>query len=492
MAEPMGSPDSVAEKALANDANNNDDGNNNCHNPSGSNTAIPPPLFVVPSNVDQDPGRDAASSAGDGESYPEGGLLAWLVVLGAWLALLSSLGLMNTLATFQTYLTEHQLKDYDEGTVGWIFSIYTFVVFFGGLFIGPLFDKHGPRWLVLTGTVSVGASMMLFSISTGKQKQLISTHQETLWAQPPANPHLELWHFILSFGVFCGLGCSLLFTPSLAAVGHFFQARRGLATGVASTGGSIGGIVFPLMLQSLFPRLGWGWSVRALGFLVLGICCCANFLIRSRLPPAQGASARPDFNIFRNRAFTLTTLGMFLLEFALFIPLTYISSYARSKGFSEAFSFQILPILNAASAFGRALPGYWGDKIGPFNINLIMIIFSIVSCLAIWLPAGSYTAGLILFAITFGFASGSNISITPVCIGMLCKTQNYGRYYATCYTVVSFACLVGVPIGGNILTSNGGDYWGVIVFTGLVYLGALISLYLAKVCKVGWKPWIIF
>lgn len=190
MAEPKGSldnvraPDSVTEKASANDANNNDDGNNNYHNPSSSNNAIPPPLFVVPSNVDQDPARDAASSAGDGESYPEGGLLAWLVVLGAWLALLSSLGLMNTLATFQTYLTEHQLKDYDEGTVGWIFSIYTFVVFFGGLFIGPLFDKHGPRWLVLTGTVSVGASMMLFSISTGKQQPLVPAHQEPLEAQP--------------------------------------------------------------------------------------------------------------------------------------------------------------------------------------------------------------------------------------------------------------------------------------------------------------------
>ncbi|KKY32349.1 putative riboflavin transporter mch5 [Diaporthe ampelina] len=482
MAEPKGSlaldhgppPDSATEKAPANDGGNNDDndskGSNNYYNNnnSSSSNAIPPPLFVVPSNADHELGRDAASTAGDGESYPEGGLRAWLVVLGAWLALLSSLGLMNTLATFQTYVTTHQLRHYDEGTVGWIFSIYTFVVFFGGLFIGPLFDKHGPRWLVLTGTVSVGASLMLFSVST------------------------ELWHFILSFGLFCGLGCSLLFTPSLAAVGHFFQARRGLATGIASTGGSIGGIIFPLLLQSLFPRLGWGWSVRALGLTVLGVCGCANLLIRSRLPPALGASARPDFNIFRNRAFTLTTLGIFLLEFALFIPLTYISSYARSKGFSEAFSFQILPILNAASAFGRALPGYWGDKIGPFNINLVMIVMSIVSCLAIWLPAGSYTAGLILFAVTFGFASGSNISITPVCIGMLCKTQNYGRYYATCYTVVSFACLVGVPIGGNILTSNGGDYWGVIVFTGLVYLGALISLYLAKVCKVGWKPWVIF
>lgn len=166
-------PDSVTEKAPANDIDNNvidnNDGNNNYHDASNNSVAVPPPLFVVPSNADRDPGRDTVSSAGDGETYPEGGLRAWLVVLGAWLALLSSLGLMNTLATFQTYVMTNQLKEYDEGTVGWIFSIYTFVVFFGGLFIGPIFDKHGPRWLVLTGTVFVGASLMLLSISTGKK-----------------------------------------------------------------------------------------------------------------------------------------------------------------------------------------------------------------------------------------------------------------------------------------------------------------------------------
>lgn len=247
------------------------------------------------------------------------------------------------------------------------------------------------------------------------------------------------------------------------------------------------------MLESLFPRLGWAWSIRVLALLCLVFCGTANFLIRRRLPPAQNASAHPDFKIFTNRAFLWTTIGIFLLEFALFIPITYISSYARVQGFNTSFSFQILPIMNAASAFGRALPGYWGDKIGPFNINLAMIILSVVACLAVWLPAGGYTAGLVLFALLFGFASGSNVSITPVCIGKMCKTQNYGRYYATCYTVVSIACLVGVPIAGNILTSNGGLYWGVIVFTGCVYMGSFASLYAAKAYSVGWnKPWAIF
>lgn len=269
--------------------------------------------------------------------------------------------------------------------------------------------------------------------------------------------------------------------------------RRGLATGFAATGGSIGGIAFPLMLESLFPKLGWAWSIRVLALLCLVLCGTANLLVRSRLPPAQNASAHPDFRIFKNRAFLFTTVGVFLLEMALFIPVTYISSYTRAQGFSASFSFQILPILNAASAFGRALPGYWGDKIGPFNINLIMTILSIVACFGIWLPAGGYTAGLVLFSITFGFASGSNISIIPVCIGRLCRTQNYGRYYATCYTIVSFACLVGVPIGGNILTADGGSYWGVIVLTGSLYVGSFASLYTAKAYSVGWKnPWTIF
>lgn len=303
----------------------------------------------------------------------------------------------------------------------------------------------------------------------------------------------ELWHFILSFGLFCGLACSLLFVPSVAAVGHFFLRRRGLATGLAATGGSVGGIIFPLMLEALFPRLGWAWSVRALALVCLVCCGAANFLLRRRLPPARNASPHPDFRIFRNRAFLWTTVGIFLLEFALFVPLTYISSYARAQGFSTAFSFQVLPILNAGSALGRALPGYWGDKVGAFNINLAMVVLSVVACLAVWLPAGGTAAGLVVFALLFGFASGSNISITPVCIGKLCRTQHYGRYYATCYTVVSVACLVGVPIAGNILTANGGSYWGVIVFTGCVYVGSFASLYAAKACSVGWdKPWVIF
>lgn len=285
----------------------------------------------------------------------------------------------------------------------------------------------------------------------------------------------------------CGTGTSLLFTPSIAAVGHYFFERRGLATGIASTAGSLGGVVFPLMLQSLFVKVGWGWAIRILAFICITLAIAGNFLIRSRLPPAAGESPHPNFRIFKNTPFLLTTVAVFFVEFALFIPLTYISSYAISKGFTEDFALRLPTILNTGSFVGRILPGYYADKIGPFNANMISVILSIIACLCVWLPVGQTTAGVVIFSLMFGFCSGSNISLIPVSIGRLCKTQNYGRYYATCYTFVSIACLVGIPIAGRILTANGGDYMGLIIFTGAVYFVSLVAFVAAKVSVVGWK-----
>jgi MFS family permease len=286
-----------------------------------------------------------------------------------------------------------------------------------------------------------------------------------------------------------GTGCSLLFTPCLASVGHFFRERRGFATGIASAGGSIGGIVAPLMLNSLFsnPSLGWSWGIRIYGFLCLGLLSLALVFVRSRLPPKANASIHPDPKIFREKTFLYTTIAVFLMEFALFIPIGYISSYARAQGFDESFSFYILTIMNAGSFFGRVLPGWYADRIGAFNTNTIAVFLSIIACFIIWLPFGHTKPGIIVFAIVIGIAGGTNISITPVCISRLCPTESYGRYYATCFSVVSIACLIGIPIGGSIISACNGDYWALIVFTGILYILSFIMFLVAKSASVGWR-----
>ncbi|ODA78677.1 hypothetical protein RJ55_06059 [Drechmeria coniospora] len=404
----------------------------------------------------------ASTAASVEETYPEGGAQAWLVVLGSWFAMLSSMGLMNSIGVLQAYTLQHQLRRHSEGTVGWIFSIYTFLAFFCGVYIGPVFDKYGPRWLVVAGCTSTVVGVVSLSFCT------------------------ELWQFILSFGVLCGFGTSLLFTPCIAAVGHWFRRRRGFATGMASTAGGIGGIIFPLMLPALFDRIGFAWATRVLALVCLVCGLVGILLVRSRLPPARNATAHPDFRIFKQVPFTLTTLGIFLLEFSLFIPLGYISTYAVRNGFTETFAFHLLPIMNAGSVVGRALPGYYADVVGPFNVCVFSVLLSLVACLCVWLPLGHTTAGIVIFSILFGFGSGTSIAIAPVCIGRMCKTQNYGRYYATTYTVVSFACLIGIPIGGSIVEANDGSYTQLIIVTGVVYVGSAACMIAAKVWHLGW------
>jgi len=57
----------------------------------------------------------------DGITYPEGGLQAWLVVFGSWGGMAVAFGYVNTIGTFNAYLGEHQLRDYDASTISWIF-----------------------------------------------------------------------------------------------------------------------------------------------------------------------------------------------------------------------------------------------------------------------------------------------------------------------------------------------------------------------------------
>jgi hypothetical protein len=64
--------------------------------------------------------------------YPEGGLKAWSVVLGAWCAMVPSMGLLNSLGVLQAWTSTHQLTGYSESSIGWIFGSYGFFLYIAG------------------------------------------------------------------------------------------------------------------------------------------------------------------------------------------------------------------------------------------------------------------------------------------------------------------------------------------------------------------------
>ncbi|KAK2601158.1 hypothetical protein N8I77_010628 [Diaporthe amygdali] len=417
---------------------------------------------------------DSLGDQGDHYSttYPEGGREAWGVVFGSFCLFMSVFGILNTSGVLQSYFLENQLKEYSPSEVRWIFSTYLFVVYFVGLGVGPVFDQQGAGGLVFVGSSFMVASPFILSSCTGK-----------------TDIDSEFYQIFGTFSILMGLGGALLNNPAYAAIGHFFNRRRGLATGLAATAGSIGGIVFPLILRATLPLLGYPWSMRILGFVLVLLAVPANLLVRTRLSPAEHtASPWPNFRLFRDPRLACCCGGILFMEYGVLILLTYVVSYAENHGLDPSESYILPALLNAGNVVGRAVLGLLADKWGRFNMIILTVGLCAVSILALWMPARGSKAILMVFTIVLGFASGGNVSLLPVCIGQLCDSREYGRFLSSCMLVASFGTLTGIPIGGALLRLQGEAGWtALILFSAFSYVISLVCYIGARVQVVGWR-----
>jgi MFS family permease len=173
----------------------------------------------------------------------------------------------------------------------------------------------------------------------------------------------------------------------------------------------------------------------------------------------------------------------------LFIPITFIVSFASAHGQGGAASYTPLSLLNAGSVLGRFIPGLLADKFGRFNVIIVTLALCCSSLFGLWLPAGNSKAMVVSFALLFGFASGSNLGLVPVCLGQLCDSREYARFVCTAMMTASFGSLSSVPIGGTLLGAGGEAGWtALILFSGTSYTLALICYIVARALAVGWEP----
>ena len=87
---------------------------------------------VVASNIETlGPENQNANSLEleDSEPFPEGGWMAWRVVLGSFFGLIAVLGFINSIGAVQAYISIHQLENMSESQVSWIFSVLIFLCY---------------------------------------------------------------------------------------------------------------------------------------------------------------------------------------------------------------------------------------------------------------------------------------------------------------------------------------------------------------------------
>lgn len=392
-------------------------------------------------------------------SIPNGGLRAWLQVLGAFFLFFNSWGIINTFGVYQTYYESSILASSSPSDISWIGSVQAFFLLLVGPATGPIYDAGYFRGLLLFGTIMIVFGQMMLSLA--------SVYYQVFLAQ----------------AVCVGIGAGCLFIPSVAILSTYFNTRLATATGLAAAGSSLGGVIYPIVLYNLIPQIGFAWATRTLGFMMLGTLVISNSVMRVRVRPAHKRKLF-DFPFFLYTPYTLFVLGGFCAFMGLYAPFFYVESYAISYNItSQELAFYTLPIINSASILGRIIPNFLADRTGPFNIIVPACVVSGIIALCL-IPARN-EPGLIILCLLYGFFSGALVSLPPTIFVHLSFKERgmIGTRMGMGFFVISIGLLLGTPICGWILNASSFTY--VWVFSGVLIVvgGALIAC--ARISRTG-------
>ncbi|TIC91265.1 putative transporter MCH4 [Colletotrichum higginsianum] len=402
-----------------------------------------------------------------GSDAPDGGVVAWLVVLGAWCTSFCSFGWVNSVGAFQEYYQNDLLRNYSPSTISWIPSLQIFFMMALGPVIGKLYDNYGPRWLILVGSFLHVFGLMMTSLST------------------------QYWQILLAQGICSAVGVAAIFQPALNTIHGWFNVNRGAAFGLLSTGSSIGGIVFPIMVTRLIKSVGYGWAMRICAFMILGLLIIANLTVKSLHPPRPQKVTREQLlRPFKEFEFVCVVVGFFLFTYGIFVPINYIQVQALEAGMDPDLAQYLVAMLNAGSLFGRIASGILGDKIGKYNIFVVVCYLTSIWMLALWIPANTDGA-LIAFAVLFGFCSGAYVSLIAPLVAQISPFQEIGFRTGITFFTNSIGGLTTNPINGAILAGPSG-WIGIKVFSGVFCLAGTTFILAARIHRTGWKLAVAF
>ncbi|KAF7296027.1 MFS domain-containing protein [Mycena kentingensis (nom. inval.)] len=390
--------------------------------------------------------------------YPDGGTRAWLIILGASCMTFSTFGYVNSWGVFQSYYQENILKTSSPSNIAWIGSIQYALIFVPALVSGHAFDRGHLRVPLFIASVTLIAATFLVAQCT------------------------KYWHFLLCQGFVSGLSAGVLYGPITAVIGHWFKYRRGLATGMTAIGSSIGGTILPIVSRNLIPFIGFAWTMRVIGFILLCSLGCANLLVRRRLPPKRVPGGLLNPVAFKSLPYTVYCFSGVIAFLGLYTVLTYIDVSATSVGISPDFSFYLVSIANSASLLGRISAGLCTDRLGA--INVLAPMSSLAAILTFLWPLAKTKSSLIAVAILYGYTSGAYVSSFLLPMYFLGDVADVGRRSGMATTLTAFGAVVGPPISGAINSATGG-YQAVGVYAGSAILVAVVGMLWTRYLVLG-------
>ena len=341
----------------------------------------------------------------------------------------------------------------------------------GALASGTLAPRYGSRTMIVAGAVAVGISMVLLGLASN-------------------------YGMALGAIVLMGIGGGVTLTPMMGLLSAWFLMRdRGLAAGIAASGGSISyiiaGAAVPVLI-AVSSENGWRYSWQLFGGIVLVVGVVSLLLVREQPPATPGGDlpANPLGNrrgpdrarsawpveAFKHPAVWLITLIAFTSGWAQNLFTTFFGLYLNQENDVSLATVGELVVLIGVLSIGSGI--FWGwmsDKLGrgqAFGYSFVV-----------------QGASFVLLALVPGFVS---FLIASILMGVtlratytICAASS-GDYVPVRFSAAAFALMsVGAGLGSTISPTIGGlvaDYvamkWVFWMAAGGSVVGTLAAVYL--------------
>lgn len=333
----------------------------------------------------------------------------------------------------------------------------------GNLFGGMLVDRYGPRRLLSSGMASLGIGM----VGAG-------------WAAAP-------WQYIISLGIFAGLGFGLVATSIVsAAIARFFTERRGFALGVATAGGPFGQMTLIPLAAVVLSNFGWRSLFIMFGVTSIVLAPVAYAMLKpTEAPPGTArltlASISADFSyLVKSPTFHLLFWGFFICGFtSIGVIETHFIPYAVLCGFgptTSANAFGVLSVLNLA---GILLAGWLADRMN--RVLLLAVIYAARGLTFLMLLAiADNPPMLFAFSALYGLFDYATIAVVASLVASHLGLRVMGFAIGLMGMSHQLGAAAGA-IGGGVVFDVYSSY------TGLWVMSLILAL-IAAALSIGIKP----
>lgn len=341
-------------------------------------------------------------------------------------------------------------------------------------FLGPPLDRGRIRLIMGAGVGTLALSLVLLSIAPSLWVLGVVAATLLAFASSAAGP----------------LSASKL-------VANWFDALRGRALGIASTGTSAGGAIFPPLVALGIGAWGWRGCLAVLGIGVAVLALPPILLwVRSRPEdmglapdgiaattpetiPHPGAPASPGIGvreILRDSNFWALGLTIGLCFAVLTGVILNLHPYATDAGFDTSAGAFLLTILAVSGICGKLAFGTLADRVS--KRLLMAIAIAMLGGLVVVLLAGPDYAFLAGASALAGLAVGGFLPLWGAIIGDCWGREAFARVMALMAPLMTPLNMAGMAYPGLIYDHTGSYDMAFQISLGLLGLAAVCLAFL--------------